>query len=127
MSFVKDYLFDLEKQETALWAALEYLGITGGAPLAAGLYWVAFALAVGKLPGWQSVLLAAGGLAIVLLVLLQRVAFHRLIAALRKEQGEAENALDNHLNEKGATDFLRAARTSLGRLKATLDKFRPGH
>lgn len=123
MSFIKDYLFDLEKQERALWAALEYLGITGGAPLAAGLYWVIFALAVRKLPGWESVLLAALGLVIVLLVLLQRVAFHRFITALRKEQGEAENALDNHTNEKGATDFLREAHTSLGKLKAILDRF----
>ena len=124
MSFIKEYLFDLESQEKGLWAALEYFGITGGAPLAAGLYWLAFALAVGKLPGWQSVLLAAGGLVIVLLVLLQRVAFHRFIATLRKEHGEAQNALTNHLNEKGATtDSLRLANRSLGGMKATLDRY----
>jgi hypothetical protein len=123
MSFIKDYLFDLEKQERGLWDTLEWLGVTGGAPFAAGLYWVIFALAVGKLPGWESVLLAAFGLVIVLFVLIQRAAFHRFITALRKEQGDAESALDSYMNQAPATDLLRAVRTSLGRLKGNLDRF----
>ena len=89
MSFIRDYLFDLEKQEGALWSAPEYLGITGGAPLALALYWVIFALAVAKLPGWESVLLAVGGIVIALLVLLQRAAFPKRRERARAEEVEA--------------------------------------
>ena len=122
-SFIREYLFDLEKQEGAVWTAREYVGIRGGAPLAFVLYCVILALTVAKLPGWESALLVVGGVAVLLLVLLQRAAFHRFLAAIRKEQNDAENALTRHLNERGAADFLRATNTSLGNMKAALDKF----
>lgn len=123
MSFLRDYVLDLEKQEKALWSALEYLGITGGAPLALILYVVAFAITVRTAEGWKSVLLCLGGVVALCFLLLQRAAFHHFITRVRKERAEAENALTSHLNTQGATDALRTVDTSLKKLKAVLDRF----
>ncbi len=87
------------------------------------LYLAALVITYRSLPSWAAAVLGAGWVVVLLLVLLQRAAFHSFIRARQRECDEAENALIHHLNTVGATDSLRTVGASLSRLKAALGRF----
>ncbi len=122
-SFVESVFLDPQAQEKAMWKTAEYLGITGGAPLAFGLYALCCSLTFSKLDPWKAVVLAFGGIVVFLSLCVQRWAFGHFIRRRREEWKVIQDALIDFLNNRDHDDSLRKANQGLEELKKGLDNF----